>query len=156
MLYREPSDPSPPAGLSAESATEGKSYKAPVAPEAPSSLSKQGLYAFNTINYSPAANNALPFYALTGLVYQGLIPTRDTDRLGISFAIGSFSEEERARDNRIGRAAREYEAVLEATYRFQINRFAYVQPDVQYIINPGGRGLFGNATVIGAQFGVDF
>ncbi len=156
MLFRE-STPDPEPEPLSEKSTGGKNFKDPVPTETSKpKLSKEGLYLFSTINYSPAANNPLPFYVLTGLVYKGLVPTRGEDQLGVSFALGSFSEDEQDRDFRLGRDTREYEAVLEATYRFQINRFAYVQPDIQYIINPGGRGLYGNATIIGAQFGVNF
>ncbi len=161
MIFRESSPQSEPIVDSKESDgktfASGKDFKevAPTEPGKPK-LSKQGLYFFSTINYAPEANNALPFYALGGLVYKGLIPTRDDDQIGVSFAYGSFSEDEQIRDRNRGSNPREYEAVLEATYRFQINRFTYVQPDIQYVINPGGRGIYGNATIIGAQFGGNF
>ena len=153
MLYREPSAPS----LATTAVSDGKTFKEVADVESErATLSQQGLSAFSTINFSPEANNPLPFYVLTGLVYKGLIPARDDDQVGVSFAFGSFSEAEENRDRSLGRAPRTDEAVLEAFYRFQVSRFAYVQPDVQYIINPGGRGLTENATIIGAQFGVNF
>ena len=156
MLFRETS-PTPEPLPTGTKSTFSKNFKETVSIDpSEAKLSKQGLYFFNTINYSPAANNPLPFYFLTGLVYKGLIPSRDDDQAGISFALGSFSEDEQVRDRTLGRQPRTYEAVLEATYRFQINRFIYVQPNVQYIINPGGRDLYGNATILGAQFGVNF
>ncbi|MFV0416394.1 MAG: carbohydrate porin [Chthoniobacterales bacterium] len=34
--------------------------------------------------------------------------------------------------------------------------FAYVQPDIQWVINPGGTGNIDNALVIGAQIGITF
>jgi porin len=49
-----------------------------------------------------------------------------------------------------------YEIALEAGYRFQITKFAYVQPNVQWIINPGGTGNIPNALVLGAQMNVTF
>ena len=48
------------------------------------------------------------------------------------------------------------EGVLEFSYRIQVNKWAYVQPDLQYIIRPGGTGLTQNATVLGFQLGVTF
>lgn len=118
--------------------------------------SKQGLYFFSTVNFAPQDNNTLPFYVLTGLVYKGLIPTRDEDQLGATFAYGSFSGDEQARDARQGRAARTYEAALEFDYRIQVNRWAYVQPTLQYIIRPAGRTVVPNDTILGLQFGANF
>ena len=46
--------------------------------------------------------------------------------------------------------------VLELGHRFQITPSSYIQPDIQYIVNPGGTGDISDAVVIGAQFGVTF
>jgi len=98
----------------------------------------------------------MQFYALGGLVYKGLIPGRDKDQAGIAFAYGNYSFEAANIDRDRGRNPRTYQAVLEFDYRIQINRFAYVQPVAQYIINPGGRGLVNNDTILGLHFGVNF
>ncbi len=132
---------------------DGKSAKAPVKP---TKRNPQGLYLFSTINFAPPVNNAMPFYALAGLVYRGLIPHRDEDQAGVAFAYGSYSFDAQQLDESRGRAPRTYQAVLEADYRFQLNTFAYVQPTVQYIIRPGGRGLVQNDTIIGLHLGVNF
>jgi porin len=34
--------------------------------------------------------------------------------------------------------------------------FAYIQPDLQWVLNPGGKGNILNALVLGAQMGVTF
>jgi porin len=114
------------------------------------------LYFFSTINFAPPANNALPFYVLTGLVYKGLIPGRDTDQTGIAFAYGSYSFDAAQRDESRGTTPRTYQAVLEFDYRFQLNRWSYVQPTLQYIVRPGGRGLVENDTILGLQLGATF
>jgi len=59
-------------------------------------------------------------------------------------------------DERRGRPTQSYEGVIEFSYRVQFNKWAYVQPDLQYIIRPGGTGLTQNATVLGFQLGVTF
>lgn len=116
----------------------------------------QGLYWFSTINFAPPANNTMQFYALGGLVYKGLIPTRDTDQTGVAFAYGNYSSESASLDRSRGVNPRTYQAVLEVDYRIQVNRFAYVQPTLQYIINPGARGAVNNDTILGLHFGVNF
>jgi carbohydrate-selective porin OprB len=49
-----------------------------------------------------------------------------------------------------------YSAALELDYRFQINRWSYVQPYLQYIVKPNGTGAVENATVMGFEVGVYF
>jgi len=119
-------------------------------------LNPQGLYAFSTINFAPPENNLMSFYALGGLVYKGLIPHRDNDQAGVAFAYGSYSFDAQQLDESRGRDPRTYQAVFEANYRIQLNRFAYVQPTLQYIIRPGARGTVANDTIIGLQLGVNF
>ena len=48
----------------------------------------------------------------------------------------------------------ESEKVLEVAHRFQIRNWAYFQPDLQWVIDPGGTGDIPDAVVIGAQMGV--
>jgi porin len=158
MLFREPS-PEEPAPLAkgpsdGKSVASSKSFKEPV--KVKEKLSDQGLYFFSLINFAPKFNNPEPFYFHTGLVYRGLIPTRDEDQFGIGFAYGNYSYYKQLSDERRGRPIQTYEGVIEFSYRIQVNKWAYVQPDLQYIIRPGGTGLTQNATVLGFQLGVTF
>jgi porin len=45
---------------------------------------------------------------------------------------------------------------LEWGYRVQFNRFLYAQPNIQYIVQPGGTGSIPDAFVLGLQIGVTF
>jgi porin len=45
--------------------------------------------------------------------------------------------------------------VLNAGYIFKITKELSVQPDIQYIIRPGGFGESGNALVLGLQIAVE-
>lgn len=120
-------------------------------------LSDQGLRWFSFFNFSPASNSAMPFYFHTGAVYKGLIPGRDNDQAGVAFALGNYSYDKILDDYRDHRTVHQtYEGVIEGDYRFQVNRWAFVQPFVQYVIRPGGTGLVGNATVVGLHFGLEF
>ena len=50
-----------------------------------------------------------------------------------------------------------YETVIELTYRFNFRKSAFfIQPDLQYIIQPGGTAHLNNALVLGAQLGINF
>ena len=49
-----------------------------------------------------------------------------------------------------------YTAVLEVDYRIQINKWAFFQPYLQYIIQPNGTSAIENATILGFETGVIF
>ncbi|MEI6338134.1 MAG: carbohydrate porin [Verrucomicrobiota bacterium] len=153
QLYREPSpeEPAPPG----KGSSDGKTFKDTVKTSKPS-LNKQGLYFFSLINFAPEYDNPVSFYLQTGLVYKGLIPTRDADQFGIAFVYGDYSDSKELADERNGLPIQTYEGVIEFSYRVQLNKWAYVQPDLQYIIRPKGTGLTQNATVLGFQLGVTF
>lgn len=160
MLYREPS-PEAPAPLGkgpsdGKSVADGKSFKSPVEP-AKTELSNQGLSFFSLISFAPKYNNILPFYFQAGLVYQGLIPTRDNDLTMFALGYGSYSfyNIQALQDNGVVNQPN-YSMVLEWDYRIQINKWAYFQPFVQYIIKPNGTGAVANATILGFQTSVNF
>jgi carbohydrate-selective porin OprB len=153
QLYREPT-PEAPTPL-AKGPSDGKSLKEVVETSKPK-LNDQGLYSFSLINFAPKFNNNVPFYFQTGLVYKGLIPTRDNDQAGVAFALSSYSYYKQLSDERRNRPEQTFEAVLEFDYRIQVNKWSYVQPVLQYIIRPSGTGLVQNATVLGFQVGVTF
>ena len=150
MLWREPL----PAAAE-EKSGEAKSFK-PTRVEAKPKLSDQGLRWFSWFHYAPSYTGLRPFYFSTGLIYKGLIPTRDEDQLGVAFAYGNFSEFNQDNQAAANRPVQTYEAGLEFDYRIQLNKWALVQPFVQYIIRPGGAGLVDNATVLGMYFRVAF
>ena len=155
QVYREPS-PVVESPVYAKGPTDGKGvYKQVEEPE--QVLSNQGLYAFNLVNFAPKYNNVLPFYFQTGLVYKGLIPTRDNDQFGVAFALGNYSYYKILSEYNSGIGVHQtYEGVVEIDYRFQINKWAYIQPNFQYIIRPGGTGLVQNDAILGFQVGVNF
>lgn len=150
MLWREPS-----RSVLEETKVDAKSFTATVT-ESKSKLSDQGLRCFAWFHYGPSYTSLRPFYFFTGLIYKGLIPTRDEDQCGVAFAYGNFSgfnQDNQAANND---PVQTYEAGVEFDYRIQITKWALVQPLVQYIIRPGGAGLVDNATVVGAYFRVAF
>jgi porin len=106
---------------------------------------------------SPQQNiSKLPFQVNSGIVYKGLVPTRDNDFTMLGFVYGNFSDDYADSMASTGAGSPSYEIAMEAGYRFQITKFAYVQPNVQWIINPGGTGNIPNALVLGAQMNVTF
>lgn len=132
----------------------------------PDKLSDQGLRAFNLFVFAPDGwNNQYPFYFHSGLVYEGIIPSRDRDQLLFGIAFGEYSERAQAgaRNNRNRRTRRaqplpepQDTALLEAGYRIRLNGWSFVQPFAQYIVQPNGTTAVANATILGLFMGVDF
>ena len=123
--------------------------------EAPGS--DQGLTVWSALTLSPQQNIAkLPFQVNGGLVYKGLVPTRDNDYTALGVVYGKFSKNYAQTVADAGGGSPDYELVFEANYKIQITKFAFVQPDIQWVINPGGTGNIPNALVLGAQMGVTF
>jgi porin len=110
--------------------------------------SDQGLSVFGGFTYAPQERiNPLPWFATAGASYRGLVPGRDKDSTAFAVYYGGFSRD---------LPGKTYELVLEWTYAVAITRWLTVQPDLQYVINPGGRPSVRNAVVIGAQLAVEF
>jgi porin len=156
MLHREtPAVPAPAGGQSGEgkavrNVRDGKSFGTPV------EKSAQGLGWFGRIAFAPEDRNFLNFYFDTGFTYQGLLPTRDNDVIGIAFAFaqpGATARRSLVDEGSVGVGA---EMVLEATYQAQITPWLIIQPDLQFIIHPGGTRDFGNAFVVGARAAITF
>lgn len=107
----------------------------------------QGLIPWFSVAISPDESiNTFPFFISGGLVYKGLFPTRDFDKTAFGFAYGTLSEDIEDKD---------YELMLELTYIIQAVRWLKIQPDVQWIVNPGGSSDIPNAIVMGVQLAID-
>jgi porin len=117
----------------------------------------EGLTLWSAFVLSPQQNIAkLPFQANAGLAYKGLIPGRAADETVLGFVYGKFSRNFARSVDVAGGGYPEYEIVIECGHRVQFTRFLYAQPNLQWVINPGGAGNIPNALVLGAQIGVTF
>ena len=114
----------------------------------------QGLSAFGALSYAPPDRNNVSFMAAGGLSYQGLFPGRPADRLSFIGAYGYFGDDldQATSDNQ----NQTFEGLLELNYQYQLAPWAFVKPDVQYIINPDGRDDIDNALVLGFAVGMTF
>ncbi len=116
-----------------------------------------GLTAWSAFVLSPQQNTAkLPFQYNGGLVYTGMIPFRPQDLTIFGIVYGNFSSNYAQANQASAGGYATYELVYELGYRINMTKFAYIQPDAQWIINPGGTGTIPNALVLGAQIGVTF
>ncbi len=106
----------------------------------------QGLATYLRLGVAEGQVNPLGTFLGGGLVYTGAIPGRNRDQVGISFNTG-FASSEFLRSGSFDR----HETNVELTYAAVINDHVTLQPDLQYIINPGFDPGIPNALVVGLR-----
>ena len=90
----------------------------------------QGLGVFFRLGVADDELNEINTFWSIGCQYQGLIPTRDDDVIGLGVAQGRLSSGAGFHEHR--------ETAIEVYYNAQITPWLSITPDFQYIDNPGG------------------
>ena len=142
---------------------------APVNNAADSSLGTVGntpsgpeLRVFTRAGGAPPDRNIVDFYAETGLNFRGLLPSRGRDVFGLGFTYTDLSDDARRevrdanRRNGTRNPLPDYEATLETTYEVNLTPWLQVQPDVQFIIHPGGTARNDDALILGVRTVITF
>jgi len=117
---------------------------------------EQGLFAFATGQFAGASTSQMDVFVNFGAYYRGLLPGRNKDVLAFGYYHGFFSDQLNASQGANQQPTQSYEAAFEIGYRTHVTDYFYVQPNIQYVMNPGGTGQIDNALVLGAQIEVDF
>lgn len=100
--------------------------------------------------------NVFKSYLGVGATFTGFWPTRAEDSVGLAIARAATGSGYRQAQAQAGEAADDRETHLELTYRAPITEWLTLQPDVQYIVNPGTNGLLGDALVVSLRFEIAF
>lgn len=116
----------------------------------------QGLSGFVHFGFANKDVNQFDYTWSSGLVYTGFIPGRDEGQLGFGVTGAHNSKKYKEATLANGSVADSSETTLELTYSDNINKWLSVQPDIQYVINPGTDKTIDNALVIGSRFTVKF
>lgn len=104
----------------------------------------QGLKIFYQLGISPRNDNFGYFGA--GCSYTGLLSSKGSDILGLAMAKSMLTD-----------ADGHNETTFELTYKVQLNDQIYLQPDLQYVVHPGGTDInLKNATVGFLRLGMEF
>jgi porin len=115
---------------------------------------QQGLAVFARFAVAPEDRNFVPFDTEVGATYTGLLPRRDGDLVGVGLIYSKISDQGR---DEVGEPFREHhEAVLEVSYQAAVNDWLTVQPDFQYIFNPGAARHTRDAIVAGLRISLNF
>jgi porin len=119
---------------------------------------------------APSDRNLVSWYVDGGMAFKGLVPGRVEDILAFGVAHSKISKDAAALDwdtlvlNGPPYPVRKAETVFELNYTAQIAPWWWVQPDLQYIVRPGGHvpdprdptRAVSNALVIGARTTISF
>lgn len=120
-------------------------YREPESPE-------QGLAVFGRFGIADDDVNQFDRYLGVGGVYTGLVPGRDEDRLGLAVAIADNGDPFEEAQRLAGESVDSREINVELTYRLQVTPWLALQPDIQYVADPGAAGGLGDAWVFGLRF----
>jgi porin len=108
----------------------------------PDEKAPQALGVFARVMGAPNDRNLISFSANAGATLKAPLPGRDSDTLGLGFGIAKVSNAVNGSDTEsstgTGFPGRTSETFLELTYQVQLTPWWQVQPDFQYVFNPGG------------------
>jgi porin len=114
---------------------------------------RQGLTGFFRTAYAPKDRNLAQLGIDGGVVYKGLIPSRDWDTLGLAISYLEISDDLRDAQRDINGAfvaggfpapftkLADHETVIELSYKAQLTAWWTLQPSIQRVFHPGGRVL---------------
>ena len=129
----------------------------------------QGIGVFLQIMRAPDDRNLSDLFIEGGLNWKGPLPGRSHDAAGLALTYAGIGAAARrfSRDvilfGGLGTPYAQGEPIIEATYRCRLTPWLKVQPDVQYVVNPGAgiptaqnTAPLKNALVLGIRVTVDF
>jgi porin len=112
----------------------------------PNATGTGGLAVFGQLAVSPEKINTHYGYGGAGLSYKGILTKRADDILGIAFNKTWLND-----------PAIKDESIIELSYKAQVSDNLFIQPDFQYVINPGGTDhTLKNALAGSLRFGLNF
>lgn len=117
----------------------------------------QGLAGFIRFGTATEDIHQVDWTASAGLRYHGLIAGRDDDIAGIAVTVNHAGDKFRRLSRTNGDPTTDNdETDWELTYRAQIKPWLALQPNVQYIVNPGMDKTLENVWVVGFRTEVAF
>lgn len=110
-----------------------------------------GLSGFTRVGTAADAVSRLDLFAGGGFAFRGALSGRPDDVAALGIAHARNGEMFLQRQLETGIPLEQGETVLELTYRAQVGRSLVIQPDVQWVMNPGMVPGVANALVFGLR-----
>lgn len=114
------------------------------------------LAAYLRIGQAEDRFNPVDNYVGFGASLAGFSASRPDDELGLAVASGSAGSDFKAARRLDELSTDSRESTIELTYRAPITDWLTIQPDIQYIINPGFEPAFDNSLVISLRFELSY
>lgn len=112
---------------------------------------------FLRIGRAAGRYNPIQNYVGSGLTLGGFSGTRPDDEMGLAVSVGMNGSDYRdAQRDLEGLATNKAETTIEFTYRAPINGWLTLQPDIQYVMNPGTDPELDDSLVIALRFELGF
>jgi porin len=112
----------------------------------------QGVGLFARYGYRDPNVNAVSHFWSVGAQYEGPLPRRDADVVGL----GTYTAHASPDFRQAGHPNVRHETGFELYYSIEVLPWLQVTPDVQFIVNPGARRSVENALVLGLRGRVTF
>ncbi len=116
---------------------------------------EQGLEVFGRWGYANPDFNPVEHFFSVGMVYTGLFPHRDQDKIGLGMTAAIHGNPFRQAQSQEGFATTRTETNFELTYRAQLTPWLFVQPDLQLVLNPGINPEYSHALAGGVRVHVE-
>jgi len=116
----------------------------------------EGLGVFVRFGWANNNVNQVNSYFGAGINYIGLIPGRDEDVFGISLAAAHNNQKCQDLLLKQNIELKDFEYIFEFTYSLNLSDWLQVQPDVQYVINPGAYHKNNHSFVYGTRLQIGF
>jgi porin len=115
---------------------------------------EHALNGFVRLGFADAHVHQIAQYQGAGVVWSGPLfaGSERLERLGLAVGVVTNGNTFRRVQAELGSPAERQETAIELTYRVQALPWLALQPDVQYIVNPGTDPTLDNAWVLGLRF----
>ncbi len=110
---------------------------------------ERGVYVFAQFGYVDEHIAEVTQHIAAGIVGRGLINSRHEDAMGLYVSYADLSDDSNAGFDKD-------EWALDLYYKLQLTHALYLQPELQYIINPSGDTSINDALVVGLRAGITF
>ena len=111
------------------------------------SVATESITGFVQIGATDTSVNRITWYLGAGLTATGWIPGRPNDQLGLAAGTAINGDEFLDKNEGYDR----HETVIELTWEAQITEHIVLQPDLQYVMNPGDQPDTDDALQVGVR-----
>jgi len=121
-----------------------------------SARSNRMISAFVQAGFGDPRVNRFGFYAGAGLVFSDLMPSLENDELGLAVAVARNGSHfiDLQNDNAVSVTATE--TTVELTHLFQLGKHVALQPDLQYVMQPGTDPSRKDALAVALRFELSY